>query len=767
MMNIFITLIFTMFAGVAFAQTGSMSGHVFTNGSPVPYASIFLEGTSIGVASDDEGKFSLAAVAPGKYTLKVTAIGYLAYEQHIKVNAGQHIQLSIVLEADNVEMGEVVVTGTLKEVSRLESPVPVEVYSPAFFKMNPSPTLYDAMQNVNGVRPQLNCNVCNTGDIHINGLEGPYTMILIDGMPIVSGLSSVYGLSGIPNSMIQRVEIVKGPASSLYGSEAVGGLINVITKDPKHAPLLSVDMMATSWQEYNVDVGHKAQGKGVSVLTGMNYYNYSHPRDNNGDNFTDVTLQDRVSVFQKWNFKRGNNRKMSLAARYLYEDRWGGEMQWNPDFRGSDSIYGESIFTKRWEVIGNYQLPFSEKVLLSVSYNDHQQNSYYGKVAYMADQKIAFSQLTLDKAMGSHDLLIGAAFRYTYYDDNTPATAIALEGGAQVRNKPDEIYLPGLFVQDDIRLTDKHKLLLGMRYDFNSRHGNIFTPRLAYKFALNDKNIFRLNAGTGYRVVNLFTEEHASLTGAREVVVAEELDPESSYNLNLNYIKKLDFNSNVFLDIDATVWHTYFSNQILPDYDTDPNKIIYDNLEGHAVTQGISLNLDLAFLNGLKVLAGASYMDVHTVEEDEEGNDIKQRPLLTEGWTATWAVTYHLEKLNLELNYTGNLYGPMRLPVLGALDPRPENSPWWSVQNIQLTWRKPEGMVEVYGGVKNLLNFTPPKNSIARAHDPFDNGVAFDCERKVIPTEGNPYAQTFDPGYVFAPNQGIRAFAGVRVNLVK
>src|SRR5690606_6030491 len=121
-------------------------------------------------------------------------------------------------------LGEVVVSGTMKAVSKLESPVPVEVYTSKFFQANPTPSSFDALQNVNGVRPQLNCNVCNTGDIHIDGLEGPYTMVLIDGMPIVSGLSTVYGLSAIPQSLIERVEVVKGPASTLYGSEAVGGL---------------------------------------------------------------------------------------------------------------------------------------------------------------------------------------------------------------------------------------------------------------------------------------------------------------------------------------------------------------------------------------------------------------------------------------------------------------------------------------------------------------------------------------------------------------
>jgi len=157
------------------------------------------------------------------------------------------------------DMDAIVVSGTMRPVRKLESPVAVEVYSGLFLKKNPVPSIFEALQMVNGVRPQLNCNVCNTGDIHINGLDGPYTMVTIDGMPIVSGLSTVYGLFGIPNQMIDRVEVVKGPASGLYGSEAVGGLINIITKSPLKAPLLSADLMATSWQEYQADLSASFQ----------------------------------------------------------------------------------------------------------------------------------------------------------------------------------------------------------------------------------------------------------------------------------------------------------------------------------------------------------------------------------------------------------------------------------------------------------------------------------------------------------------------------
>lgn len=152
----------------------------------------------------------------------------------------------------NIE--EMVVTGTLKELKKSDSPIPVEIISFRLLQKNPTPSIFDALGMVNGVKPQINCNVCNTGDIHINGMEGPYTLILIDGMPIVSGLSSVYGLSGIPTSLVDRIEIVTGPGSSLYGSDAMGGIINVITKSPNKTPLMSVDVFGTDWGEINTDI---------------------------------------------------------------------------------------------------------------------------------------------------------------------------------------------------------------------------------------------------------------------------------------------------------------------------------------------------------------------------------------------------------------------------------------------------------------------------------------------------------------------------------
>ena len=724
----------------------TISGKITTeNGDEIPYANVYLKKTKIGTSSDDNGFYKLKKVTKDSYTLIVSSIGFKTKSIKINITSDEKIIRNVTLLEDN-SLDEIVISGTLRPVSKSNSPVPIEVYSETFFKKNPTPSIFESLQNVNGVRPQLNCSVCNTGDIHINGLEGPYTFVLIDGMPLVSGLSTVYGLTGIPQALIERVEIVKGPASTLYGSEAVGGIINVITKKAANAPILSTDIMASSWGEVNTDISmsYKASEK-VQGLLGVNYFNYQNRIDNNNDNFTDMTLQNRISIFNKINIERKSNKVFTIAGRYVYEDRWGGEMDWEKEFRGGNQIYGESIYTNRWETFGTYELPTSENLSFQFSANGHYQDSFYGETSYDAEQLVGFGQLVYNKQVGEkHDLLLGAAYRYTFYDDNTFATLN--ENG--IENNPSVIHLPGVFAQDEISLTTRKKLLLGVRWDNNSIHGNIFSPRVNYKWSSRDKsNIVRLSAGNGFRVANVFTEDHAALTGARTVEFNGELDPETSWNTNVNYVKKIN-TENSFITIDASAFYTYFNNRILPDYESDPNKIIYANLEGSSVSQGISLNADLLFTNGLAINAGATLMEVSVTE-----NNIKRKQLLTESFSGVWSISYDFGN-DFSIDYTGNLYGPMRLPLLGENDPRDEYSPWFSIQNIQLS-KKFSNSWEVYGGVKNLLNFTPAANSINSAGNPFDTDVD---------TETNP-ERAFDPSYVYTSNQGIRAFAGLRFTL--
>lgn len=734
-------IIFFILMGFQALPQQVVKGIVLSEGRPVIAATIFIQQKNQSYITDSLGQFEFIA-SPGKYLLQVSAVGFQASRKEIVVK-NEPLQFSIDLTEQQNDLTEVVVTGTMKEVSKASSPVPVEVYTPKFFQKSAPSNLFEAVSQVNGVKPQLNCNICNTGDIHINGMEGPYTQVLIDGMPIVSGLATVYGLMGIPLSMIERVEIIKGPAASLYGSEAMGGTINVITKNASKAPKFITDLNYSSWNEMNFDAGVKLRLKKANSLIGLNYFAYNDPRDNNNDGFADVTLQNRISLFNKWNFERKNKKQLQAGARLYYEDRWGGQMNWNKSFRGGDSVYGESIYTKRAELFGTYELPTKEQFFINWSANLHDQNSYYGTTAYMAQQNIAFLQLHWTKQISHrHNLLAGVAQRFTFYNDNTTAT-----------KKPEKTYLPGLFVQDEWSFSNQNTLLTGIRLDHNSVHGLVFSPRLALKLQPANNHTVRLSTGTGFRVVNIFTEDHAALTGARDVVIAENLEPERSFNSILNWQYNFQSaHSSGF--IETNIFYSYYFNKIIPDYDIDPNKIIYQNLAGHGIGKGVSLNADWAYLHNNKFNIGVSYMDVYQKRKDGSGKLIKQQQVQAPKWSGTFSFSKTFPKPFIIIDVTGNWYGPMRLPILPN-DYRPEYSPWFCLANLQITKKTIKGW-EFYGGIKNLFDFIPT-NPIMRPGDPFD--------KYVNDPVTNPNEYTFDPSYNYAPLQGRKVYVGLRYTI--
>lgn len=717
-----------MISGICGAVT--ITGKVVDDEGPVAYANVYIIETEGGGATDIDGRYSIEVPEFGEYTLQFSATGLRKERVVVQVDSDPMVY-DFKMQVLDTELNEVVVTGTLKETFIGESPVKVEILTAEFFKNTPNNNLMEAIQNVNGVQEQINCGVCATNDIHINGMEGPYTLLLIDGMPIVSGLASVYGFNGIPTSLIERVEIIKGPSSTLYGTEAVGGVINVITKSSQNLPLAFLNTFYTTHQEFNADlaVAPRIVDK-VSTVLSVNYYDNQYRMDFNGDNFTDIPLNNRISLFNKWQFQSESGLRSSLAVRYYKEDRFGGVMEWTDAFRGSDSIYGESIYTERIEVIGS--LRFTENIKLDLSYNTHDQDSYYGDTWYKADQQVLFGNLLWTKEAGRHDVIVGLTSRYNTYTDNSPGET------------DDAQFIPGVFVQDEFAITDRASLLGGIRFDHHNAHGLIISPRLNWKQKLGTYTTMRVNLGTGFRQVNLFTEDHAALTGSRQVLIQSELQPEESYNatLNLNHVYVLGEGVGT-LDVD--IFYTYFTNKIVPDYETDPNLIIYDNLQGYGITRGASVSVNHTFQCPLSVKIGATLQDVYQVEENESGVEEKTQQIFAPLISGTFGIGYKLKKAGLHLSYTGRVMGPQHLPTYDAPFNRAEISPWWTIQNFQITKTFEFGL-EAYVAVKNIFNYTQGSPLI----DP-----------------ANPFGDDFDTAYAYGPLQERRYVFGLRYSLAK
>ena len=181
-----------------------------------------------------------------------------------------------------------------------------------------------------------------------------------------------------------------------------------------------------------------------------------------------------------------------------------------------------------------------------------------------------------------------------------------------------------------------------------------------------------------------------------------------------------------------------------------------------ATSFGASINFDAVLSQNFKGGVGLTLQEVSKKE-----NDVTEQQILTEKFSGTWSISYLNIKNNFSIDYTGNMYGPMRLPVLNTLDPRKDKSPLWSIQNIQFTFKGLQN-IELYTGVKNILNWTPNRGNpfiIARASDPFDKNVTFDNNGNAVATPDNPYGLTFDPTYIYAPNQGRRLFFVLRYTI--
>ncbi|MDB2368766.1 TonB-dependent receptor [Flavobacteriales bacterium] len=705
----------------------SITGFVFsTDNQGISFSSVNVKGQSIGTASNADGFFELNDIKVGEYEFVFSAIGHKKFKKKVKIKQGTNT-LNVILEASTYDLDQVVVTGTMKEQFLSASPVKVDVVTQKFLEKIATSNVMEVIENVNGVQKQINCGVCGTNDIHINGMEGPYTLVLINGMPIMSSLSSVYGLNGIPTSLIKQIEIIKGPSSTLYGTEAVAGVINILTKNPKDVSPIELDAFLTSHQEKNIDFAFAPKMNKVDMLFSGNLFQMSHFLDDNADNFSDIPLSERLILFNQWNFKRKSEKSFALSAKYYLENRSGGVKEWDESLRGSDSIYGESIYTDRLELAATYQMPWEEDVRIDASYNYHHQDSYYGDTKYEAYQSIYFANLLWSKRLGhAHDILSGLTYRYQTFIDSTLADV------------DEKKFIPALFVQDEITFNRKWTTLLGMRSDYHDEHGFIFSPRLNVKFKPQTYTTFRLNAGTGFRIVNLFTEDHAFLTGSREVLVVEDLLAEESYNINLNanHIFSLGRSTGT-LDFDA--FYTYFTNKITPDYDSNPNQIIYANLDGFSVSRGVAFQIQQNFDFPMSLKAGGTVLDVYSVDENNERED----ELFAPSFSGVFSLSYKWNTINTSMDWTAKVTGPMFLPTFPKPFERAEVSPWFSQHHLQIKKVFSEKL-SAYIGLKNVFNYT-------------QDSPLIDWQK--------PFGDDFDTSYAYGPLQSRRFLFGLSIKL--
>ena len=552
----------TLYAVDQIRQGNIIDGHVVVKGTEenVPYATVqVVEQPGKGAVANENGQFQIKGLPEGSYTLKVHAVGYKAQEKKVDVKREYATVVHFFLEEAVFTTDEVVVSATRNEVSRRDAPVVVNVLNTKLFETVNSTDLAKSLSYQSGLRVENNCQNCGFPQVRINGLEGPYSQILINSRPVISALSGVYGLEHIPVNMIERVEVVRGGGSALFGANAVGGTINIITKDP----VSNSYQIASNFSSLNGKSWEQYMGANVSLVSPDNSYGIAlyeayrnrNPYDADGDGFSELgklnmntfglrayyrpTTMSRLGVeYHTTNeFRRGGNKfdlqphEADIAEQTKHVINSGGvtyDLFWN-EYKHKLSVYG------------------------SVQHTDR--NSYYG------------AQQNMNAYGKTDDLTWVAGATYVNNMKQCLFAPATFTGGLEYQNNSmhdvmtgygrdmkQDVRIWGGFIQNEWKM-NKVILLVGGRLDKHNLIDNpIFSPRVNLLYKPAEPLQARLTYSTGFRAPQAFDEDlHVTAVGGTGMLIrlAKGLKPEysNSFSGSLDWTGELGpFSSNLLLE---------------------------------------------------------------------------------------------------------------------------------------------------------------------------------------------------------------------------
>ncbi len=550
---------YTLFLVSAFVaaqrQQASISGSVTAEDEPVPYASIYVKGSTIGTSADAEGNYQLTIPA-GEIKLVAQSQGFRRQTKILTLSEGAEGVVNFRLAEGNETLDEVVITGTRTEKRKTDSPVIVNLIDSKTLEQVSATDLSEGLRFQPGLRVEVDCQTCNYTQIRMNGLQGGYSQILINGRPIFSPLTGLYGLEQIPVNMIERIEVVRGGVSALYGSSAIGGTVNVLTKIPKkNGYSLSYTYQDIDGGAHQNLINGNATVVNESANAGANFFVSNRRRtayDANGDNFSELPeLKDNsfgVNAF----FLPNENSKLEASVSSMNEYRYGGEMVDKPAY-----LANQSEERTHSVLMGSldYQLNFDKSSLIFYYGGQRTDRDHYTgiipdteieKQAFFAAPPYGISEVTTHQG--------GTQYNHRF-DEFLGGTTVLTAGAEYVYDAVfDEIDLYnylidqttknlGVFLQNDWEVTPDLNFLAGFRVDkHNLLDHVIVSPRLSLLYKLKETTQFRLGWGTGFRAPQAFdTDLHIAFAGGgvSRISLAEDLEEERShsYTASINYDK--------------------------------------------------------------------------------------------------------------------------------------------------------------------------------------------------------------------------------------
>ncbi|MBN1183178.1 MAG: TonB-dependent receptor [Bacteroidales bacterium] len=702
-------------------------------------ANVYWQGTTVGATSDLEGKFTIERVPETKQLI----VSYIGYQNDTIDTDGMdflEVQLS-----ENIELKEVKVVKRNKStyISYID-PIKVEKIGEKELLKAACCNLSESFETSPSVDVSFTDAVTGTRQIQLLGLAGPYTQITRENMPDIRGLSAIYGLTFVPGTWIESIQLNKGTGSVVNGYEGITGQINMELRKPESADRLYLNGYTNEEgrMELNLNVAHKFKGDQLSTAVLLHAKDNTIKWDRNSDGFLDHPLGRNLIALNRWKYVSQNGLQIQLGMKGTYIDNLGGQVDFNHEgYDPSAGIWGMHLNLKRMEAFTKIGKVYEDKpwrsMGLQVSGSVYEQDSYFGLNTYDAGQNTFYSNFIYQDIFGNtdHKFRTGVSFIADEYTEQLNDTSY---------DRTEMV--PGAYFEYTYSHLDKFNAVAGIRGDYHNLYGPFITPRLHLRYAITSKTVFRASAGRGQRTANIFSENNGLFASSRQFIVHSDgnnkpygLKPEVAWNYGINLTQnfKLDYREG---SISFDFYRTDFENQVVIDLDQDPQQVHFYNLEGKSYSKSFQAQVDYELIKRLDVRLAYRWYDVKTTYHGE----LLEKPLVARH-RAFINLAYTTRKY-WNFDYTLNWQGQKRIPFTGS---NPEEyqlddfSPSFILMNAQIskTWRE---KYELYAGIENLLDYVQ-KDPILSSNQPF-----------------GPY---FDSSLIWGPIFGRNIYVGFRLKI--
>ena len=726
----------------AFAQQFSKGTVVDEANLPLMGAEVYWNGTQIGVSTDDNGTFTLKRTENSN-TLVISYIGYKTKTIKVTNSEVLHIQLE-----PQSALEEVVVTqkraNTMKsqwQVANLHTMSSGELLKAACCNLSESFS----------TNPSIDVNfsdaVTGNKQIKMLGLTSPYILMAEENIPAMRGASQAYGLSFVPGTWIESIQITKGAGSVINGYESISGQINYEIEKPINARPFFLNLYTSEDSRYELNAHTKVKLSDKWATSLLAHGNVRQRKsDHNHDGFIDNPIGNQINLLNRWQYSNAEKGWVSFVnLNYMKDERQAGQIDYNPlTDKGTTNAWGSEVNSERFTLSNKTGYVFPDTPYKSIglqnSFQSHRQDSYFGLNSYDIHQKSWYGNLIYNSIIGNTQHKFATGLSGTYDDYNEQLTTSALAGDFSRIDRS-----VGAFFEYTYDNSSNFSFVAGIRADSHNNLGNFITPRFHLRYNPWKEATFRLSAGRGKRAANVIAENQQLLASSRQLhIIGGDggklygLNPEIAWNYGASFLQAFKiWGKNAELSVDF--YRTHFDNQVVVDLDHSPQQALFYNLDGKSFANSFQTEVSITPVKGLDFKAAYKYYDVQT--QFTKGQ-LEKTLTPKHRWFANVAYetadTHENKHSQWKFDVTFNWLGEQRLPTT-ATNPLPyrlsDYAPSFATLNAQIT-RVFSKTFEVYVGGENITNYKQA-NGILAADAPF--GAYFDSTMQYAPAFGQMY----------------------------